>query len=105
MKQTSTAIAKQQFRASKTWKSIREKVRARQGGLCFITRRKLCKGANCHHLDMRSEFYEDPNIDKYVFLQKSIHEAVHVIYRYYRKDRDVLKRLKYVLDRMLEYEG
>lgn len=69
---------------------------------CQLTNKKLLKGFNLHHLSMKEETYDDLNPNKFVCLNRQAHETVHYLFRYYKTDRDVIKRLKSILDRMLE---
>lgn len=100
-----TQRRKTKFRSSAKWKQFRHYMNVKQDGLCYITHKKLLKGANLHHLDQNADHYEDlSNEDNFVYLNKSIHEVVHVLYRYYRTDETVLDRLQDVLDRMKELD-
>lgn len=79
-----------------------QKQNVEQGGICYITHKKLLKGANLHHLDLDENKYSDiSKPENFVYLNKSLHEVVHVIWRYYKNDPEVLDRLKDVLDKML----
>lgn len=94
---------KRDFRASKIWKLFRHKKNVEQDGKCYITHKKLLKGANLHHLDLDEKNYTDiSDPSHFVFVNKSIHEVIHTLWRYYQKDPEVLVRLKEVLDRMVE---
>lgn len=94
---------KTKFRQSAKWKKFRHFINVKQKGLDFITHKKLLKGANLHHMDLRAENYEDlSNPDNFIFLNKQMHSVVHDLYRYYEKDEGVLDRLKIVLDKMKE---
>ena len=97
-----TQKAKRNFRASKKWRSFRHKINVKQNGLCYITHKKLYKSANLHHIDLNEEHYEDiSNENNFVFLNKSMHDVVHALWRYYKTDKLVLKRLEEVLEMML----
>ena len=74
----------------------------KQNGLCYITHKKLYKWANLHHIDLDEKHYEDiSNENNFVFLNKSMHDVVHALWRYYKTDKLVLKRLEEVLEMML----
>ena len=74
----------------------------KQNGLCYITHKKLYKSANLHHIDLDEKHYEDiSNENNFVFLNKSMHDVVHALWRYYKTDKLVLKRLEEVLEMML----
>lgn len=97
-----TQKKKRAFRNSAKWKKFRHFKNVEQGGLCYISLKKLLKGANLHHLDLDENKYSDiSKPENFVYLNKSLHEVVHVLWRYYKNDPDVLDRLKEVLDRML----
>lgn len=100
---TATEKAKRTFRQSAIWKAFRHKKNVEQKGLCYLTHKKLLKGANLHHLDLNADHYEDvSDPTHFVFLNKQAHDAVHFLYRYYVKDPSILDRLKEILDRMVE---
>lgn len=93
---------KAKFRQTKTWKEFRQKMRDKQNGLDYITGKKLNKFWNLHHLDMSIENYEKLEEDNFICLNKQMHETIHTLFRYYKKDPTTLDRLKTVLDRMNE---
>lgn len=94
---------KTKFRASKEWKDFRHYMNVKQEGLDFISKTKLRKYANLHHLDLDPEHYQDiSNDNNFVYVNNGMHDVIHYLYTYYRKDVSVLDRLKQVLDRMLE---
>ena len=54
-------------------------------------------------LSFDESLYQDlSKPENFVYLCKSMHEVIHVIWRYYKNDPSVLDRIKEVLDRMLE---
>ena len=54
--------------------------------------------------DESVENYDNLSMDRFVPLSKMTHDAIHFVYRYYRKDKHILERIREVLERMLEYE-
>lgn len=69
----------------------------------YVTQKKLLKGWNCHHLDMRDENYQDLSDEtKFVCCNKQTHEVIHTIFRYYQSDPTYLDRLKEILDKMVK---
>lgn len=46
-----------------------------------------------HYMDIRDK-------DNFVFLNKTTHETVHFLFRYYIKDEQVIDRLREVLQEM-----
>lgn len=93
---------KKKFRQSKTWKNFRHYLNVKQNGRCYITKSKLRKLSAVHHMDLNPENYDDLNEENFVFVLHSIHETIHTLYTYYKKDPTVLDRLKEVLDKMVE---
>ena len=92
---------KKEFRASDVWKKFRLFMIEAQEGLDIITLKKLYRGANCHHCDLREENYtktDDPS--RFCMLNKKTHSMVHWLYPYYVKDPEVIDRLIVVLENM-----
>lgn len=73
-----------------------------QGGKCYVTGSMLRKTSQLHHLDPKQ--YDLLEQERFVFLLTSIHDAIHAIYRYYRKDKAVIDRIVEILERMYFYE-
>lgn len=93
---------RQEFLKSKEWKDFRQKI-ADRDVVDYITQSKLRKGFNVHHLSQNKDEYSDLNNEKnFISLNKKTHELLHFIYEYYKKDKDILNRLKEILDLMLE---
>lgn len=94
---------KRNFRASVKWKKFRHFKNVEQKGLCYITHKKLLKRAQLHHMDLNPEHYEDiSKPENFVFVNASVHDWLHEIYRYYKTDPTILDRLREVLDKMVE---
>lgn len=93
---------KAKFRQTKEWREFRKRIFDKQDGKDVITGKKLYKGFNCHHLDMSAENYDQLIEENFVAVNKTTHETIHALFRYYQKDPTVLDRLKEVLDRMNE---
>ena len=92
---------KRNFRNSKIWSAWKRLISANQKGLDFITHAKLRKYSALHHLDLNPEHYTDiSNEDNFCYLNNECHKLVHYLYTYYKKDEQVIDRLKEVLDRM-----
>lgn len=93
---------KAHFRESQKWKDFRKALIERDK-IDYITKSKLNARANCHHLDMSSENYEDlSHPENFVMLNKRTHTMLHMLFTYYKKDPEILDRIKYLLDRMVE---
>lgn len=92
---------KKDFRLSDVWKKFRQLMIEMQEGIDIITLKKLYKGANCHHCDLREENYtniDDPS--RFCMLNKKTHTMIHWLYPYYVKDPEVIDRLIVVLENM-----
>ena len=101
-----TQKMKRDFRKSKIWKALRHKKNVEQNGIDPITKKKLLKYCNLHHLDLDEKNYTHlDNEDNFVLLNKQTHECLHFLYRYYCKDKDILERFRYYLDLMCEING
>ena len=93
---------KNKFRASKQWKEFRKKLSSSRK-TDELTLSPLRKGFNVHHLDLNKDNYCNlENEDNFCVLNKKTHDVVHFLYTYYRKDKNVLKRLEYILEKMCE---
>lgn len=90
------------FRTTTVWKEFRKKKFTSCGGIDAVTLRKLPKRYQNHHLNLNPKCYTDLNPNNFELLSPSIHDVCHLLYGYYRKDKNVLKRLQRILDRMVE---
>jgi hypothetical protein len=97
-------MTKAEFRRTSDWKNFRSEM-LQNFSADYLTGYPLRKGFNIHHLDMRDENYSNLNPERFVCLNKSIHEMVHLLYGYYVKDPDILNRIKDLLDKMIEYNN
>lgn len=95
--------SKAKFRSSKLWKSFKHIIGVKQKGLDFITHAKLRKYSALHHIDLNPTNYTDlSNENNFVYLNNESHKLLHYLYTYYKKDREVIDRLKDVLDLMID---
>ena len=86
---------KRNFRASKVWKLFRHEIFVLQHGIDPITKKKLLKGACLHHRNLSADDYEClDNKEDFVMLNKSTHDFLHDIYKYWSKDPDILIRIE-----------
>lgn len=90
-------------RQTPEWKDLRETIKNKQDGLDPITKKKLMKGFNLHHLDLDHDSYADLSEEKFAALNRQTHEFVHWIWRYYSKDEAVIERLLSLLQKMKEF--
>lgn len=89
--------AKRNFRNSKVWRDFRHKMNVKQNGIDPITGKKLRKGCNLHHRHVTAdidEYADISNEDHYVMLNKTTHEFLHEIYRYWKTDPGILSRIE-----------
>lgn len=102
-KLNATQKFKRDFRKSKVWTAFRHLINVKQKGIDPITQKKLCKGSNLHHKDLNEAHYTDlSNEEHFVMLNKKTHEAIHWLYTYYRKDKDIIGRITNLLEEMYE---
>ena len=93
---------KAKFRQSKAWKEFRKRMFEKQDGKDIITGKKLYSGYNVHHLDMSAENYDQLMEENFIAVNKTTHETIHALFRYYKNDKGILNRIKQVLDKMVE---
>lgn len=93
---------KAKFRRTKIWKDFRKKIFDKQNGLDIITGKRLYKGWTLHHLDMSAENYEKLDEENFIAINKSTHEVIHTLFRYYKNDKTILSRLEQILEKMDE---
>ena len=93
---------KESFRQSKAWQDFRKR-KFTESSKDYITHRKLRLGYRLHHLDLDPDNYTDiSDPTHFENLNSDIHSIVHKLYPYYRKDPEVIDRLKELMDRMKE---
>ena len=90
---------KSKFRQTSAWKTFRDRFK---GTVDAVTLKKLPKRYELHHLDLSPEHYTDLKFDMFAPLGSKTHIVVHYLYSFYRKDKNILRRLKAVLDKMVE---
>lgn len=93
---------KSKFRQSKEWRAFRVKIAEKQDKKDIITGKPLRKGYNCHHLNMDADNYDKLIEENFIAVNKNTHETLHFLFRYYKNDKDVLDRIKQILDKMVE---
>jgi hypothetical protein len=102
-KKSANQTKKERFRQSKKWKDFRHFMHTLQHGIDPITKKKLYKMANLHHMNLDESHYDDiSNPDNFVFCNSKTHDALHWAYNYYKDDPEFLERFKYYLDKMVE---
>ena len=98
-----TSELKAKFRSTSAWINFRKKCYEKSKGLDAVTLRKLPKRWENHHKDLNPSpsHYCNMDIKKFSCLSNQSHECIHYLYEVYRKDKNVLKRLKKILDDMV----
>lgn len=100
-KKSELAQQKHKFRQTNEWKNYRAQLIENQK-IDPITLSKLNKGAECHHLLLcdNIEDYMIMDSDHQIMLNSKTHNMIHFLYGYYQKDKDILIRLKDILELM-----
>lgn len=93
----SKLISKSKFRATKEWKEFRKMIIQEQK-VDPITGAKLTKMANCHHLDMNAENYQNLIRDNFIALNPKSHDVIHFLFRPDWRER--LDKIKDILTAM-----
>ena len=69
-----------------------------QKGIDPITRKKIIKGCNLHHLDLREANYNSLDDEtRFILLNKHTHEMIHFLYNYWVKDKEIVNRIEDLL--------
>lgn len=95
---------KLKVRSTKAWKEWRLKCFEAANGRDYVTGKKLYKGWNLHHLDESLENYAVFTDDRFLPVNKKTHDMIEWLWVYYRKDPEVIERLKSVMERMVAYQ-
>lgn len=100
---TMTKDEKAKFRKTMKWKNFRKKIKEK----CprdTITKKLLRIDWNLHHIDMRDKNYTDlSDPHKFTPLNKDTHEMIHWLFRLYRHDKQIIKRIEKLLEAMYRY--
>ncbi len=94
---------KEKFRNSPEWKEFRSHMAVVFNHRDYITRRRLVKGYNVHHLKVNQEpetYCDLSNESNFIPLNSYCHKLLHYLFSYYKKDKTVLSRLQEILDKM-----
>lgn len=93
---------REEFRKGKAWKQFKHICRL-SCSTDFITKEPLVKAWNLHHLDLDISRYDHLDKAKFVPLNPKTHELVHEIYKRWKKDKGIIRRLEIILEKMEEY--
>lgn len=88
---------KDKFRCTTTWKLFREKFKNRVDP---VSLKKLPKRWQLHHCCLDPREYTNLKMDNFEAVNGTVHDLLHYLYSIYRKDKQVLKRIKKILDKM-----
>ena len=94
-----TSQEKALFRNTSVWTDFRKECYT---GIDALTLRKLPKRWENHHMCLDGTRYMVLNKKYFRCLGNQSHDIIHILYDVYRKDKDVLKRLKKILDDMVK---
>lgn len=76
----SKMLSKSKFRSTKEWKEFRKMIILEQK-VDLITGSKLTKMANCHHMDLNEENYQNLIRDNFIALNPKSHDLIHFLYK------------------------
>ena len=91
---------KKAFRKTKAWREFSKELKAERK-VDALTHAKLRKGSLCHHLDLNPDNYDKLDPANFECLNMKSHDVIHFLYNYYKKDPEVLNRLKDILHKMI----
>lgn len=92
---------KQKVRKSSAWRKFREHMRDTRR-VDEVTLKPLRKNFNLHHMDFDVSHYDVFDENNFSCLNTNTHDVIHFLYRYYKKDKAILGRIQFILDRMAE---
>lgn len=93
---------KRKFRSSKRWKEWRNYISNKFDHRDVISGKPLRKGYSVHHLCTLPGEYQNLVEDRFIPLNKQMHETIHVCYNYAKSDSGFMERLLYWVNRMIE---
>lgn len=97
------SIIKDAVRKTKEWKEFRRHLIDEQK-IDPITKKKLTKGCNVHHMDLNVEHYGNLIDENFVVLNRQSHEIIHGLFgheRHINRDwRERLDAIRVILEKM-----
>lgn len=96
---------KRNFRQSKEWKTFRQEMKKKCGGLDYITGHKLRKGFQVHHRNLDETKYTELEEDNFICINNLTHKVIHWLWTYYKKDPAIIDRIKKEMIKMAEING
>lgn len=97
-----TQKSKRKFRQSKEWKSFRQIMKKKCGGMDIITGHKLRKGFQVHHRNLDETKYAELTEENFICVNNLTHKVIHWLWTYFQKDEKIIDRLKEEMQRMKE---
>ncbi len=91
---------KKEFRKTKEWREFSKSLKTERK-VDALTLAKLRKGSLCHHLDLNPDNYRELDPANFECLNMKSHDVIHFLYNYYKKDPEVLNRLKDILHKRI----
>lgn len=96
---------KRKFRATSKWRKFRNYIANKYDKKDAITQKPLRKGYSVHHLCVLPGEYENLEEDRFIPLNKQMHETIHVCFKYQQSDSGFMDRLLYFVNKMIELNG
>lgn len=92
---------KSKFRASAKWKRFRQDMK-KERKVDALTLYPLRAGFNLHHMCLTNDMniYQTLNPECFETLNKTSHDLIHDLFRYFEKDETILDRLSDILHQM-----
>lgn len=90
---------KEKFRRTSTWKAFK-KLMDKLQPFDYVTKKKLTKRHQLHHLDLNPEHYTILDNNNFINLNPETHKIIHWIYSRYTRDPEIINRIKEVIDIM-----
>lgn len=94
---------KNAVRKTKEWKEFRKHLIEKQK-IDPITKKKLTKGCNVHHMDLNVEHYGNLIDENFVVLNRNSHDLIHRLFgheRHINRDwRERLNAIRAILEKM-----
>ena len=75
-------------------------------GMDLISCEPLERSWNLHHINMSHKKYDDLSDEgMFIPLNKDMHQCVHYMYNFYKKDKSVADRFVHLLEQMYNVNG
>jgi len=97
--------SKTKFRQSRPWKDFKKEKYIESGKTDFITGHKLRKMWQLHHRNLDEKKYQNLRGDWFLCCNNLTHKVIHWLWTYYKKDPQIIDRLKSEMEKMAEING